>query len=337
MPSYDHETLQNGVVYRKSNGIYHVQGDAPEQEGQLAVCELSNRLHKQLVYPEAAPSSINPRVVAVRQIQQVDPVAIGDQVRYIAPNGGNGLIVEVLPRRSRLARREAVGAASRDRHTREQVIVANLDQVMPVFAAAMPSPNWNLLDRYLASAESLGLPSAVLITKMDLAAHDQDLLNAVELYRRLGYPVILTSAANGAGLAELRQCLNGRVTALVGKSGVGKSSVLNALQPGLGLRVSAVSERTGKGRHTTTHLELLPLAGGGAVADTPGTREFGLWQVEEGDPAYLFPEMRALIGQCRFGLDCTHRQEPACALRQAVASGRVDRRRYESMLRMGDE
>jgi ribosome biogenesis GTPase len=306
-------------------------------DAQVAVCELSNRLHKQLVYPEAAPSSINPHVVAVRQIQQVDPVAIGDEVRFAAPNGGNGLIVEVLPRRSRLARREAVGASSRDRHTREQVIVANLDQVMPVFAAAMPSPSWSMLDRYLASAESLGLPSCVLITKMDLAGEDKDLRQTADLYRSLGYRVILTSAASGEGIAELRQQLRGRVTALVGKSGVGKSSVLNALQPGLGLRVSAVSERTGKGRHTTTHLELLPLECGGAVADTPGTREFGLWQVEEdGDAAYLFPEMRELIGQCRFGLDCTHRREPGCAVRHAVTGGRVDPRRYESMLRLGE-
>ena len=326
MPSVDEQSLRSGVVFRKSNGIYAVHG--PDA---LETCELSNRLHKDLVYPDAAPSSIRPHVVAVRQIQMVDPVAIGDEVRYIPPNGGNGLIVEVLPRRNRLARREA----SHGHHAREQVIVANLDQVMPVFSAARPVPSWNLLDRYLASAESLGLSAVVVITKMDLAEGDRELRAAVEVYRRIGYPVLLTSAASGEGIPELRGQLQGRITALVGKSGVGKSTLLNAIQPQLGLRVSEVSAgHTGKGRHTTTHLELFPLRDGGAVADTPGMREFGLWQVDEGDLAYLFPEMRDLVGACRFGLDCSHRREPGCALRKAVEAGQIERRRYESMLRL---
>jgi len=325
MSSVDENALRTGVVFRKSNGIYAVRG-----QDALEICELSNRLHKDLVYPTAAASSINPRVVSVREIQMVDPVAIGDEVRYIPPKAGNGLIVEVLPRRNRLARREA----SHGHHAREQVIVANLDQVMPVFSAAQPPPSWNLLDRYLASAESLGLPALVVITKMDLAEGDRELLAAADEYRRIGYPVLLTSAASGQGIPELRDHLRGRVTALVGKSGVGKSTLLNAVQPQLGLRVSAVSGLTGKGRHTTTHLELFPLEGGGAVADTPGMREFGLWRVEEGDLAYLFPEMRGLVGTCRFGLDCSHQREPGCSVRKAVESGQIQRRRYESMLRL---
>jgi ribosome biogenesis GTPase / thiamine phosphate phosphatase len=325
MTSVDEHTLRSGVVFRKSNGIYAVRS-----QDALEICELSNRLHKDLVYPEAAASSIRPHVVAVREIQMVDPVAIGDEVRYIPPSSGSGMIVEVLPRRNRLARREA----SHGHHAREQVIVANLDQVMPVFSAAQPSPSWNLLDRYLASAESLGLAALVVITKLDLAEGDRELLAAVQEYRRIGYPVLLTSASSGEGIPELRARLQGRVTALVGKSGVGKSTLLNAVQPQLGLRVSAVSGQTGKGRHTTTHLELFPLQGGGAVADTPGMREFGLWQVDEGDLAYLFPEMRGLVGSCRFGLDCTHRREPGCELRKAVEAGQIQRRRYESMLRL---
>jgi len=332
MPSFDEQTLQQGVVYKKSNGIYHVLAGE-----QLTVCELSNRLHKELIYPEAAPASLRQRVVEVREIQQVDPVAIGDQVRFAAPAGGSGLIVEVLPRRSRLARREAVGAGSRGRHTREQVIVANLDQVIPVFAAAMPVPSWNLLDRYLASAESLELPACVVITKLDLAREDRGLRAAAEAYRRIGYPVLLTSAASGEGLDELRERLRGRISALVGKSGVGKSSLLNALQPGLGLRVSAVSAFNGKGRHTTTHLELLALDGGGAVADTPGMREFGLWQLEESSPADLFPEMREHAQRCRFGAGCSHAREPGCAVRAAVQQGQIEQRRYESMLRLREE
>jgi ribosome biogenesis GTPase / thiamine phosphate phosphatase len=332
MPSYKEHTLLEGVVFRKSNGIYAVRSGE-----QMVTCELSNLLHKDLVYPIAAPSSIRPHVVAVLEIQMVDPVAIGDEVRFTPRENSSGMIVEVLPRRSRLARREATGSSQR--HAREQVIVANLDQVVPVMAAADPPPRWNLLDRYLASAESLGLRSLIVITKLDLLQPEErrELEESVEEYRQIGYEVILTSADNGEGIDTLRASLNGRLTAFIGKSGVGKSSLLNAMQPGLGLRVSAVSGLTGKGRHTTTHLEMFDLESGGGVVDTPGMREFGLWQIEEGDLAFLFPEMRPWIGTCRFGLDCSHTQEPGCNIRKAVGNGAISQRRYDSMLRMREE
>jgi ribosome biogenesis GTPase / thiamine phosphate phosphatase len=329
MPSLNDHLLFEGIVFRKSNGIYDVRS-----ADRTITCELSNVLHKDLVYPIAAPSSIRPHVVSVKEIQMVDPVAIGDEVRYKQRENNTGLIMEVLPRRSRLARREATGDAQR--HAREQVIVANLDQVVPVLSAASPPPHWNLLDRYLASAESLELPSLIVITKLDLLPpmERENLLASVDEYRRIGYNLILTSASSGEGIEELRAALKGRLTALIGKSGVGKSSLLNALQPGLGLRVSAVSGITGKGRHTTTHLEMFDLEGGGTVVDTPGMREFGLWQIEEGDTAYLFPEMQAWIGTCRFGLNCSHTHEPGCSIRKAVENGAVSRQRYVSMLRL---
>jgi ribosome biogenesis GTPase len=251
------------------------------------------------------------------------------------------MIVEVLPRRSRMTRRSAVPMPGA--HPFEQVIVANLDQVVAVFAAAQPAPKWGLLDRYLVSAEACELPALICITKLDLLqGRDSELLEALEIYRKIGYPVLLTSAVGGEGLDDVRAALQGRVSALLGKSGVGKTSLLNALQPGLGLRVNQVNERTGKGKHTTTHAEMYPLDGlagmeNTAIVDTPGIREFGLWEIDGEDLAHYFPEMRPLVGRCRFGLDCRHDEEPGCAIRKAVTAGQVSPYRYKSLRGLMEE
>ena len=146
--------------------------------------------------------------------------------------------------------------------------------------------------------------------------------------------MVQTSALSGAGLDDLRAALRGRVSVLLGKSGVGKTSLLNALEPGLGQRVAEVSRATGKGRHTTSQVELFPLAMGGAIIDTPGTREFGLWAIDAGELALLFPEMRPWVGHCRFGLDCRHDEEPGCAIRKAVTLGQISPFRYQSYIRL---
>jgi ribosome biogenesis GTPase len=331
-----------GVVYKKTIGNYYVYTD-----GRSLPCALSSRLRKQLIYPTADPHSARHAVQQIRAIEHVDPIAIGDTVRFIDAQDGTGLIVEILPRRNKLARQAATPGA----RVFEQVIAANVDQVIPVFAAAQPAPKWNLLDRYLVSAEAAGLPAVICITKLDLVeerASREEIDEAVEDYRHIGYPVILTSVGTGEGLADLKQVLQGRISVLLGKSGVGKTSLLNALQPGLGLRVNAVSQATGKGKHTTTHLEMFPLALGnegnpngaindGAIIDTPGVREFGLWDVAEDDLALLYPEMRPYVGCCKFGLDCQHDEEPGCAIRKAVAAGRISPRRYQSLLRLAME
>ena len=331
----DANTQNFGVVYKKTIGNYYVHTD-----GKVIPCALSNRLRKQLIYPTADPHSLRPVVQAVREIEHVDPVAIGDQVRYIDAQDGSGLLVEILPRRNRLARKTAVPMPGA--HSFEQVIVANVDQVVPVFAAANPAPKWNMLDRYLAASESLDLATLIVITKLDLVTDaqgrvDADLLEMVAEYQRIGYPVLLTSSVTGAGIAELRQVLQGRTSVLVGKSGVGKTALLNKLQPGLGLRVNEVSQVTGKGRHTTTHLEMFPLDFGGAIVDTPGVREFGLWNVNEDDLALFFREMRPYVGKCKFGLDCQHVDEPGCAIRKAVTAGGISPRRYQNFLKLKDE
>ncbi len=318
-------THREGVVYMKTLGHYLVRDGERE-----ITCAISPRLRKKLIYPTADPSSLRPVVQGVAEIGEVDPVAIGDRVSFVDTLDGGGLIVEVLPRRNRLARRAA------GRKLLEQVIVANVDYVVPVFAAAQPEPKWNLLDRYLASAESLELDSLVCITKIDLSHDGWDFRAEVETYRRAGYQVVLTSVVSGEGIQELKEALQGKLSVLVGKSGVGKTSLLNALQPDLGLRVSQISRATGKGRHTTSNLAMFALDVGGYVVDTPGMREFGLWQVDE-DPVLYFPEMRRYVGQCRFGLDCRHEQEPGCAVRAAVQRGEISARRYKSMLRLSQE
>ena len=313
-----------GVVTKKFVGTYHV--DTGED---TIVCSISSRLRKHLIYPIADASSVpHQRVQEVKDIKTVDPVAIGDAILYKPAEAGKGVITDILPRKTKLSRPAA------GKKPLEQVVVANLDQVVAVFAATRPKPHWNLLDRYLVSAESAELDTLVCITKMDTADEDE-VADIAALYRALGYRVILTSSASGRGIDELRAELNGKLSAFVGKSGVGKTSLLNALQPGLGAKVGAVSlGDTGKGMHTTTHMEMFPLDGGGAVVDTPGIRMFGLWEVDGSDIALYFREMEPLVGTCRFGNDCTHDHEPGCAIRKAVDTGEIARRRYDSYLRM---
>lgn len=316
-----------GVVYKKNIGHYNVH-----HENKIIICTPSANLRKQ--FGEALNKESGRIETAVEEIQ-MDPVAVGDRVRYITTQGGNGMILEVLPRRNILARASAKPMPGA--HAFEQVIAANLDQVIPVFAAADPSPRWHLLDRILVTAESYELPSQIVITKADLVLgtpREEALQEAIQRYQRIGYPVLLTSSANGQGFEALREALIGQTSVLVGKSGVGKTSLLNQLEPGLGLRVKAVNTTTGKGRHTTSHLEMFPLDGGGAIVDTPGVREFGILGLEPEDIAYFFPEIAPFLGRCRFGLSCQHDDEPGCAVKAAVMAGEISPYRYQSYLQL---
>lgn len=301
-------TYDQGVVFKKTQATYTVH-----HAGRVITCTLSARIFR------------NP----------IEPIVVGDQVCFRLVGDGIGQIVEVLPRHSQLSRRGATPMPGA--HTAEQVIVANVDQVVPVFAAANPTPSWNMLDRYLVTAGHSELSAIICITKLDLISTYEKISEAVEEYRRIGYKVVLTSALTGEGLGELKASLQGHISALVGKSGAGKSMLLNALQPGLGLRVNEVNRKTGKGRHTTTHMELFPLESGGAIVDTPGEREFGLWDVDREELALQFPEMRPLVGSCRFGSDCRHDEEPGCAIRKAVMDGQISPRRYQNFLRLQAE
>jgi ribosome biogenesis GTPase len=330
---YDNRPTFTGVVYKKTIGNYTVHTN-----GQAVLCELSNRMRKQLIYPTADPGNVHHRVQKVVELEHMDPLAVGDAVRYIRTEDGRGMIIELLPRRNKLTRRSAVPKPLHlGAHPFEQIIVTNVDQVICVMAAAQPGPKWNLMDRYLASAEVAGTPALICITKLDLVeGRGGEVSGELEEYHRIGYPYVLTSSVNGNGIEELHNLLTDRISAMIGKSGVGKTALLNALQPGLGLRVKEVNRVTGKGRHTTSNLEMFQLEGGGAIVDTPGTREFGLWDFED-DLALLFREMQPLVGKCRFGLDCQHDEEPGCAIRKAVIEGQISSRRYQSYLQLNKE
>ena len=314
--------VMRGRVFKKTVGTYFVHAD-----GRTVVCSISNRLRKQLIYPFADPSSRRPSVDAVKDIRTVDPVAIGDMVSFVCAGDGTGMIKEVLPRKNKFSRR-----AAGDKPI-EQVVVANLDRIIPVLAAARPAPKWALLDRYLADAESANLDAIVCITKMDLADLER-LEDELRVFEGIGYKVVRTCALTGGGMDEFLNVLKDKVSVLVGKSGVGKTTLLNAVQPELGLRVREVSESTDKGKHTTSHLEMFALDIGGSVIDTPGMREFGLFGDSDVDLASLFREMRPYLGQCRFGASCTHTHEPDCAIKQAVEAGRISERRYKSYVRL---
>ena len=257
-------------------------------------------------------------------------LAVGDDVILERDERGSAwAITGIEPRRSKLARRAPGGGHG------ERVIAANIDQVIIVFAAANPEPHPRMLDRFLVIAEGNDLKARIIINKIDLVDADATRERFAD-YTRAGYPLHFTSVKRGDGLEEVREALSNRVSVLSGPSGVGKSSLMNTLFPGLNLRVGEISESVNKGRHTTVGAMLHPLPGGGAVVDTPGLREVGMWGL---DPAALdvcFPELRPYLDNCRFR-DCTHAVEPGCAVRAALEAGDVSRARWESYLKLRAE
>lgn len=268
----------------------------------------------------------------LKQVRDELPLklSVGDRVALTpGDRGGAWVIDEIRPRKSQLARREPGGRVG------ERVVVANLDQVIVVFAAANPEPHARMLDRFLVIAEANALGSRIVINKSDLVPEAETRARFAD-YVRAGYPLHLTSAREGTGLEELHAALDGRVSALSGPSGVGKSSLLNALYPGLDLRVGEISESVNKGRHTTVGAVLHPLPGSGYVADTPGLREVGVWGLSGEQLDRCFPEFRPLVDECRFN-DCSHSIEPGCSVRHAVDGGVVSADRYDSYLKLRAE
>lgn len=257
-------------------------------------------------------------------------LAVGDMVTISGDDADASWAIDVIhPRRSKLARRAPGGARG------ERVVVANLDQVIVVFAAARPEPHPRMLDRFLVIAEANGLAARIVINKCELAA-EADIRLRFKEFTDIGYPLHLTSVVNGIGLDALRAEVGGRTSALTGPSGVGKSSLMNTIFPGLDLRTAEISDSVNKGRHTTVGAAMHPLPGGGFVADTPGLREVGLWGLELSQLGECFPELRPLLGHCRFA-DCRHQVEPGCAIRDAIDDGRVSRGRFDSYLKLRDE
>ena len=257
-----------------------------------------------------------------------NPVAVGDRVTMRIDPDGTGLITDLHERRNKLSRR----AAGR-RVNREHVLVANVDFAWCVQASKMPAFTPGFVDRFLVMAEAYGIPAGVILNKVDLILteeHAEAMGYWRALYENLGYPVLLTSAQDGTGLEELRARLAHKLSVVTGPSGVGKSSLLNAVDPTLALRTTAVSEKTRKGRHTTTFAEVHEVAEG-FVVDTPGIREFGLWDMAPEELSGYYVEMRDYLRDCRFQ-PCTHDHEPGCAVKEAVVNEEIAPERYLSYL-----
>jgi len=259
------------------------------------------------------------RLLKTLSTDQRHVVAAGDRVRFRPAGRDEGIIERIEPRH---------GVLSRAIRGRRQVIVANVDQVLIVTSAAQPVLKPHLIDRLLVTAEKDLVRPMVCINKVDLVEL-ADLQPLVGVYGQMGYEVLLLSAQTGFGLERLKRRIVGRQSVFAGQSGVGKSSLLNAIEPGLDLQIAAVSPENEKGRHTTTVASLIPLSAGGYVVDTPGIRQFQLWDVVPQEVAGYFRDVRPYVSLCRFP-DCTHTHEADCAVKDAVADGRLDARRYES-------
>lgn len=291
-----------GLIVRTQSGFFGVD----TAQGRF-VCTLRGRLK--------------------RGARQGDLAAIGDRVRITPIDDGHGVIEQVEPRQRMLAR-----LAPLPKGEYLQVMIANPDQAVFVFACAEPAPRFRMLDRFLVIAEKQGLPAVIVANKVDLVGEVQ----AHELFQRyeaIGYRVIYTSVKMHQGLSWFEDQINGKISALTGPSGAGKSSLLNAIQPGLGLAVRKVSTATRKGQHTTVAAELYPLPAGGYIADTPGLRALALWDVEPSEVDGYFPEIRSLVAGCAFS-DCTHTHEPGCLVQAEVERGSIHPERYESYIRM---
>ena len=310
----------NGIVIKAQSGFFTVQ----TPEGRQLVARLRGRLKKER--------------------QDTDLIAVGDRVTITELKDGKATIDAVAERERALSRLAPSGRGRGGRRwdrqgylsEREQILVANPDEVVFCFACTDPDPRLRMLDRFLVGAEAQAIPTVICANKIDLVGGVTGGREIFGMYEEIGYPVLYTSARTGEGVDALRAQLTGKLSVLAGPSGVGKSTLLNAMQSGLGLEVKKVSQATGKGRHTTVVPELLPLEGGGWVADTPGIRALALFDTDPEDLDAYFPEIAPLVAQCQFS-DCTHTVEPDCAVIAAVETGAVHRERYESYVTLREE
>lgn len=299
-------TRREGIVIRTHGGHYYVQDDKDTVD-----CTMRGRMKK-----NRAPG---------------DLVVIGDRVRWSVTEPGFGIIEETLPRRAVLSRRPPPPRPGRVSE-QEQIIVANPDQVLIVFTPRNPPFSPLTLDRYLVACEAVALPVVIIGNKVDLVEQEDDLA-PLQVYERAGYRVLYTSVETGEGIEALRGLLRGKLSVLTGPSGVGKSSLLNALWPQLDLNVGEISAYHDRGKHTTVVASLLHPEPDIYVADTPGMRVFLLWDIDPEQLDAFFPEMRPYLGQCHYR-PCTHTHEPDCAVIAAVERGDIEALRYESYCKL---
>ena len=294
------EITKKGLIIKAQSGFFWVETG----EG-IIVCQLRGKLKRGRAMGDIA--------------------ALGDHVTITLLDDGSGAWENVEERKQALVRLDP-----RPQGEYQQVLLANADQVIFVFACANPNPKLRMLDRFLVIAEKQRIPIIIIANKTDLVENAKEIFG---MYEDIGYRVIYTSAKNEQGLEEMRDVLKNKISALAGPSGVGKSSLLNALQPGLGLAVNEISSVMNKGRHTTVTRQMFPLEGGGYVADTPGWKSLALWDTEAEEMDAYFPELRDLVPHCQFS-DCTHVHEPGCAVLAALKENKIHPERYESYLRL---
>lgn len=293
-------STKHGLIVKAQSGFFWVETG----EG-LIVCQLRGKLKQGRAKGDIA--------------------ALGDRVELSVLEDGSGVIESVQEREQAIARLDP-----RPGGVYQQVLLANPDQAVFIFACANPNPKLRMLDRFLVIAEKQRIPSVIVANKTDLIENPKSIFG---MYESIGYRVIYTSTKNETGLEELRTQLQKKLSAFAGPSGVGKSSLLNALQPGLGLAVNEISTAMNKGRHTTVTRQMFALDGGGYVADTPGWKSLGLWDTQPEEIDAYFPELRGLVENCQFS-DCSHQHEPGCAVLAALKDGKIYAERYESFVRL---
>ena len=267
-------------------------------------------------------------IFRTKGITTTNPIAVGDKVDFdMEPELGTGVITKLLPRKNYIIRK------SINLSKQAQIIAANLDQAFLVVTLASPRTSLGFIDRFLVTAEAYDIPASLVFNKLDLFSDEglEILADYKAMYEKIGYPCYDVSALEGTGIEQVAGLLKDKVTLFSGHSGVGKSSLINALLPDLKLRTTEISEWHDKGMHTTTFAEMFELPQGGYIVDTPGIRELGVIDIEKNELSHFFPEMRARLNQCRFN-SCRHINEPGCAVIKAVEDGEIELSRYESYL-----
>lgn len=303
---YRMERNFDGTVIRATGSWYDVRTDG----GEVVPCRIRGRLR-------------------LEGRRSTNPVVVGDRVVCRTDEGGDSLIEEIRPRRNYVIRRAS--NLSKESH----IIAANIDRALLVVTLREPETAPEFVDRFLVTCEAYKVPATLLLSKIDL--QDAEAVAAFRtVYEAAGYRVLETAAPQGEGLDAVRELLAGRTTLVAGNSGVGKSTLIRAIDPTLDIRTGAISESHRKGRHTTTFSAMYPLAGGGAVIDTPGIKGFGLIDIDDAELWHYFPEMMRVAPECRF-YNCTHTHEPGCAVVEAVREGKIAYARYESYLKILDE
>ncbi len=300
--------MQKGVVI-KSTGSWYIVG---MDEGGTVECRIRGRFR-------------------IEGIRTTNPVAVGDRVQVELGSEG-GVITGIEPRKNYIIRKST--NLSKESH----IIAANVDQALLVVTVNHPVTSTVFIDRFLASAEAYNVPTVIVFNKVDLYdEEDRAMLGGLMMiYRKIGYTCIAVSATTGEQVDAVREVLQGKVTVLSGLSGVGKSTLINRVEPGLDVKTAVISEAHDSGKHTTTFAEMFPLTGGGFIIDTPGVRSFGVVDMKKEELSHFFPEIFACAENCRF-YNCTHTHEPGCAVREAVETGEVSESRYVSYLSMMEE